>query len=215
MSKKDIVAATSEAITGLLGRDKNENFVSVSKVVQATIKNHGFEQLKEEWEKLKQEGKIADEYVASEACRDRFARVCRYFDSDFVDPKAIELMRRIFINASVLNNQEDILPAQYIDLVSNLEVGEISILVACYKQCCGQGFVIDSGAVGYAQWSKEIACLTGLRHQELVDQFCRSLINKGLLNQRVYADSSGFNEYGRGGLSSFGMALLQYSFQGS
>lgn len=200
--------AVIEALTALGAGGKEEVFRSVGHILQRMRSVPLLDALRDEWIRLREEGRIDDEYVNSDQHLNCFQEILGFIDEETPDDTRFKALKAIFLNAATerFEDRDSLLPYHYMRVARKLDSGEVLILRAAYD-IQKTDYEDDSHA---RSWLERIAEESGLKFPALVEVHERNLIEKKLLSPRKHPDDSGVN-LGEGyRLTDFGRELCQF-----
>ena len=160
------------------------------RLIRAATARRFSEQLRAEWTKYVDEGKIKPDYADTDQARTIFADTLESLGDANFDQEQLDLLRRLFIAAAseTVNNRHDILVREYLAVGRTLATGEIRVQAAYYRYLPEWETAKDiTPAHSYSahQSIDVIRKHSGLMHTALIQRHERSLIDKGLvLNYR-------------------------------
>jgi hypothetical protein len=206
----EAILTLSEGLTGIAVSNKEDFILSGSRLFQSAINRNFYHTLKSEWDSYKQKGRIKDDYEGTEQHHACLQEMLDFLDSDLPDRTRFEFMKKIFLVASTEKtlDRDSILPQQYMRICRSLKSGEILVLVGVYKMVKqGSWNPKNSSAVN---WLKDVACISGLEHNDLVSVYEKKLIENVLITPRTLADSSGIETGKYNRLTPLGYELCRF-----
>lgn len=224
MSKKDEIAklqqdtgsvldktltTLAEGITGLAASDKKELALSVGHIFQSLRKGQFLGQLIEEWKRLREKGRIKDDYQSSEQHFSCLQEMLEFLDHDSPDQVRFDVIKKIFLVAATdpETNRESVLPHQYMRICRGLSSGEVIVLSTTYN-IAEKGY--PDKMSGAQQWLEMVAKDSGLTHTGLVEIHEEELIKKMLLTRRFHGDRSGVAVSPHFRLTNIGYEICKY-----
>ena len=114
-----------------------------------------------------------------------------FLDNELPDKTRFEFMKKIFLVASTEDDldRDSILPQQYMRICKNLKSGEILVLAVAYKMVKQKSWNPKNRSA--VNWVRDVAGISGLKHNDLVSIYEKKLIETGLITPRTLADNSG------------------------
>lgn len=199
----DPLRATIEAGTGVLSPFRSiPGFTSLSNVLQGTINNGFWKSLTGEFERLRENGKISDEYLSSQQAQYTLAELLEYFDRNKSSKETFELLKNIYLRTAINNiDDKDVKPVEYMKVIKDIPSGALLILVACYslkdKPQDEHPVANQNGDIFTDDWRKIVSSVSGLDSYDLVCNYEDLLMTKRLLSNpkggdKVYVTVSNF-----------------------
>jgi hypothetical protein len=187
---KDTTCSIAAGLSALATNDRNDNILSASRIFQGVVKGRGLEQLRAEWDDLKEKGKIKDDYESTSQHRDCLLELLNFLDNDCPDELRFQTLKKLFLVAAteIITDRDSLLPYQFLKLCREMTSGEIVVLQTAYKLANQPNIKRSGGAV---VWLRMVADASGLTHTSLVEIHEEKLTKKYLLTGRVYSDRSG------------------------
>ncbi len=207
---KDMVLQVLEATTGLVELDNRQKLGTLGRIAQSIVHQNFWKQFEKEWNELRTQGRISDDYVESKSCETTFSRMAVSVDTVKVDTESLELIKNIFVNAAMRNSRDGIVN-HYIDIAKDLSTGEVQILQACYRNLIDKEYVPKNGLHSFESWCQDLAVSSGLAYSALVEKYADSLIEKKLLKKREHSDLSGFAEGTTCGLTELAVGTMEFA----
>lgn len=214
-STKDVVTSTlknlAEGLTGVAVSSRNDLILSISHIFQKMRGGQFLSAFLVEWESYREKGKIKEDYQISEQHHVCLQEMLEFLEKDSPSKIRFDVLKKIFLVAAseVHSDQESLLPMQYMKIARSLSDGEILLLSATwsiYKKSEPENEKIQHAT----EWLRKIAPVAGLEHIELIEIYENSLIEKKLLNSRLYGDRSGVKTAPYFRLTSLGHGLCSY-----
>lgn len=117
----------------------------------------------------------------------------RFLEDDIPDEDRFQLLKRLLIVAATetISDRESIKPQQFMKLIKSLSSGATLVLVTAHR--LSKNPPLKGDANGHAdvdQWVQIIAKESGLGLHELVVNFEDELIQKRLLNERIFREKT-------------------------
>jgi hypothetical protein len=196
-------------VSGVAAAEAPERTLAAGRVLQSAFAGNFAEQLKSEWADFVEKGRIKPDYTQSTAHAENTAELLELLESGPADRHTFEFFRKLFMVASAeaVDSRESMLPREYLRIARTLSGGEIVLLVATNRSAAGG---VRNQVISVRAWLDPMQKESGLVHEELIVQFERALILKGLLTKRRNADESAavFGPHGR--LTDLGAAMCKY-----
>ncbi len=216
---KDTFQTLTEFLTGFASADKKDWALSIGYLLQRVRGGNFMDQLIQEVQKYKENGKIKEDYLKTEQSITCLQEILDFIDKDSPDNIRFEAIKDLYLTicAETLSNRDDILPHQLLRICRKLSSAELSILFATYDVTLNENWKeeetknMQSRGCGLVRdWIKYMISKSGLKFQELVVLNEESLIQQKLLTRRDAPEGSGFiySEYYR--LTSLGYHLCQF-----
>lgn len=186
---KGSLQALSEGITGLAASDRARVALSVGHILQSMRKGQFLSQLLAEWASYRDEGKIKDNYQATEQHFECLQELLGFLDNDSPDQSRFDALKRIFLLAATesASDRESVIPQQFMKVCRRLTSGELLVMHAAYRLAKNKHPEVSSAS----QWLEVIALESGLKHPSLVEVNEELLMAKHILSGRKFSDASG------------------------
>jgi hypothetical protein len=206
--------AADAILPAAVAQEPRQLLMIPGRLVQAARNRSFLHQLAEEFEDLRQQGRIKDHVLTGEQGTICFQELLAGLDDPPVDKIKFDALKAIFLTACTeeLTNRDDVRPPLLMRIARGLSSGEILLLGVVYKnrealwpQSHGDG------SQSAANWLQDIAKLSGFHNVELVMTHEARLMQEKLLDGRLYPDGSGVRvgkENNR--LTGLGMTLCQF-----
>ncbi|GFO83532.1 MAG: hypothetical protein A49_31590 [Methyloceanibacter sp.] len=200
-----------EGVAGLAASDRKERILAAGRIVQSLVSGKLLSQLQNEWDRLRNEGRIKDDYGQTSQCMDCLQEMLAFLDGECPDEKRFDVLKRIFLGAATetASDRASVLPQQYMRLCRSLNSGEVRVLLATYAIAKRGGTEVCRMS-SLSKWVEIIATESGLRYAELVLTHERGLIERHLLADRLYRDGSGINPSPDFRLTGLGLDLCRF-----
>lgn len=183
-----------ETLTGLVKSNPQYLLVSLGSIAQRIIAGQKLDSVRIEWEKLKEKGKIKNDYARSLQAKYTLLELLKFLEGEMPDEDRFQALKKILLVAATeeKSDRNSIKPQQFMQLIKSLSSGCVLVLVTTYKLCKAPPFHGDGNGTGYEHdWLEAIANNSGLGQLELVANFEDILMQKRLITPRVYKDGSG------------------------
>lgn len=200
-----------QTVTGFAASDKKDLVRDISHLVQRGIQGHLARGLVEEYNALKERGKIKEDYETTDQCRQQTSYVFDAIKGDgAIDEKRFRAMKNIFINSAEekLSNRTETLPVELMSICGTLNGGEVVVLEAAYRLSKKENKVLEYAANDASSWIRLIAKESGFGIEGLVAKHETTLLEKGLLGPRTAGGNivASTNYH----LSDLGLKLCQF-----
>lgn len=192
--EKCIVTRTlSEGVAGLTTiatMKRGDIALSAGHLLQGLLSGRFLDEFANEWQRLKERGRIKEDYDATPQAEACLRELLDYLDSEIPVPERMKILKRVFLVTATesASDREDLVPQQLMQICRGLTSGEILVLNAAYELSKGNVAYKFSTAV---EWLDLIAEKSRLKHRELVEDHDESLMKKRLLTGRQHGDGSG------------------------
>jgi len=167
----------AEFFTGLASKDVPQWFRSVGHAVQGLFAGNFLQTLRQEYDSLREAGKIKDDFRYSDQNQMCFTELLRYLEEEIPGKDRFELLKKIFLVTSTetVFNRDSHVPLQFMQIARGLTSGEILVLFAVYRN-------MGKGVNNQSDYIKLIIDESGLKYHELVMEQFEKLYSKKLLN---------------------------------
>jgi hypothetical protein len=181
--------ALTEGLTGIASSDRKDLFLSIGYLLQRLRGQSFLKAFDAEWQRLREKGRIRDDYSQTEQCQACLQELLDCLDRDSPDKIRFDFIKRVFLAAAQekQSDRDSVLPQQYMRLARQLSSGDILVLSAAYQ--LSRGSTKCSGSA--REWLSEVAKQSGLEHSSLVEIHEKALMEKHLLTGRYNSDRSG------------------------
>lgn len=196
------------ALTGFFMTDNSSKVGVAGRIVQAVLKGKFLKQLGQEFEELRQKGKIKENLFENENRIASLLEMLQYIDSELTDQEVFNAMKSIFF-ASLdqhASEKDEIAAYQILKVCRKLSSGELLVLKVCFERI---GYLKSNAVYGAGQWLSEVGTSLGFA-TELVETFEETLIQKKLLSDRAHSDRSGIKSSENYRLSGLGIQLKEF-----
>jgi len=185
------LAQILEGITGIAGSQRSDWFLTLGHLLQRVRSGRFLSTFLDEWNKYVEKGRVEDGYMYTIQHQECLQEMLDFLDKDSPDEVRFTILKKILLTAAIekISDRDSLLPQQYVRLCRSLSSGEAVLLLAVY-QIAADG-TSPEGHVSAADWLKQVAEVSGLRHIELVELHEQGLIEKRLLSPRLHSDRSG------------------------
>lgn len=189
--------AIAEFLTGVLANSgivPASYSLSAGRLVQATVKGRLLSQLGKEIEKYRGEGKIKEDYFATNKNQAILLEFLQFIDSDIPDDEVFKALKSIFLSSIEVDAdaRKEEIAYQFLRLCKKLNSMEILILKTCYRIYKGEDTKnVNTGITAHGDWVNTVSEKIGYGLPELIYTSDDRLVEFGLLSPRSYADKSG------------------------
>lgn len=205
---KSSVLGLVETVTGILGTSKSDLIMSAGRIGQAMIRGETLKQFFVEIQELRDKGRINDQYLNSKYGKKDFADLLRIIESENLDPKKWDAIKKVFYCSVDKNSEENSrAKAHYLmQLCLSLDAFDFETLTTCYK-IYKMNFSLYQNVSAAGEWIKIISDKLDYGLPELVEQAESNLMEKKLLTGRLHNDRTGVTPGYNLRLTSLGIAL--------
>lgn len=197
-----------EGLTGIASSDKSKLILSAGHIFQSLRKGQFLSQLVKEWNAYRDDGRIKDDYQASEQHYECLQEMLDFLDYDSPDKNRFELLKQIFLIAATESktDRESLIPQQFMKVCRQLSSGEIIVMSTAYRISKTDYPKISAAS----QWLQDMARESGLNHASLVEFNEETLIQKKILSPRKFKDESGVTIDPHFRLTSLGFGVCEF-----
>ncbi|MFZ5982478.1 MAG: hypothetical protein ACOYS2_02835 [Patescibacteria group bacterium] len=186
--------AIAETITGLLASDDKEKKLLASRLMQGVLKGNFFTQFGRELKNLREEGKIKEDYFATNNQRASLLELLKFIDDEIPDEEVFKAMKSIFFKsiAKDATEEDELLGYQLLRICKQLGSGEVMTLKVSYEifnQKDGRSLPTSS-QTSATSWLGDISEALNLP-QQAIELFEDKLIDLKLITDRLHSDRSG------------------------
>lgn len=187
---KTIINLT-EGITGIAASERKDLYLSLGYIFQRFRSGKFLQTLKNEWDSLREKGRIKDGYMDTEQHQECLQEMLDFLDKDSPDESRFTLLKTIFLATATesISDRNSVLPQQYMKICRTLSSGEVLVLQSAFTIAKAGGW--DSNDMIAQNWLNKIAEKSALQYPELIEVHERNLINKNLITSRTHSDNSG------------------------
>jgi hypothetical protein len=179
----DVLTVAAKVVTS-----PKEAAFSALRLIRAATAHRFTEQLRAEWAKYVEEGKIKADYAGTDQAQTIFADTLESLGEANFDAEQLDLLRRLFLAAASESqtDRDNLLVREYIAVGRTLSAGEIRVLSAYYHylpEWTANSGRSSSGTMHLFTMQELLDVLqerTGLKHRTLLERFDKSLGHKGL-----------------------------------
>lgn len=209
--------STAEGLTGITKSEPKDLLTSLGNIAQRIIAGQQLDSVLVEWEKLKEKGKIKNDYASCIQAKYTLLELLRFLDgdSDIPDEDRFQILKKIMLIAATEEkyDRNSVKPLQFMKLVKTLSSGDILVMLTCHHFVNNppQLPISDNTIhVPTNSWREVIAEKSGLGSVELVANFEDHLMEKRVLNGYSTSDKSGVRITPYFRLSSLGYEICEY-----
>ncbi|MBU4381393.1 hypothetical protein L6255_02800 [Candidatus Parcubacteria bacterium] len=211
---KATVKASVEVLTAVYNNPKSA-LISLSNVAQRLIANEHLASVSNEWEKLKEQGRIKKTYESSLQARYTLLELLKFLEEGIPDKDRFEVMKRILLVTATekYSTQEDLRPLEFMKIVSSLSSGAVILLLASYRLAKNPPPPMSDSTQNRAdenEWIRIVLIETNLGYPELVKKYEDVLIKAQLITGRANRDGSGVRIGNHFRLTQLGYDLCEY-----
>jgi hypothetical protein len=182
----------AETITGALAVGKTGTMVAGGRIVQALLKGKLFQQFGSEFKKLREAGKIPDDFAEHRYGFQTWVELMTIIDEESPDADRLDALKAMFyeVNKVSATDGERVAAYHLWQIAKGLSSGEILLLKAAFEQR-----VTYPGTRGdYGYWESSMADSMGHRIKGLVGLHEKKLTDLLLLSGRFNGDQSGIRQ---------------------
>ena len=179
----------AETITGALAVGKTGVLVAGGRVVQALMKGILFKQWKAEFQRLREAGKIPDDFAERRYGFQTWVELMTILDEESPDADRLRALKAMFfaVNKVSVTDAEQIYAYQLWQIAKRLGSGELHLLRVIYQnrneRWSGEGPLAGTGA--FDQWVSFVAKASGHGSVGLVRLYEKKLEELSLLTGRL------------------------------
>jgi hypothetical protein len=181
----------AETMTGALAVGKYGTMASGGRIVQGLLKGRLFQQFNAEFRKLREAGKIPDDFAEKRYGFQTWVELMTIIDEESPDADRLDALKAMFYDVNKLNATDGERVAAYHlwQLAKGLSSGEILLLRTAYSQRT----TYHSGWNDYRKWRDSMAQAIGHEVRGLIDLHEKRLSELGIFTARQHGDGSGIN----------------------
>lgn len=121
----------------------------------------------------------------------------------------LNTLRKMFVNLAK-DSSENSYKKYLIDIAIQMEQPEFKILMVEYRVAKERIWKPSNSIVGFSEWARSLAEISGLKHEALVSLYSEKLEERALITARQYADKSGVAwSEGKSRLTDMGMEICE------
>ncbi|MFP5275484.1 MAG: hypothetical protein ACLGPM_00090 [Acidobacteriota bacterium] len=181
----------AEAVTGALAVGKTGTTAAAGRIVQGILKGRAFKQFGAEFKKLRDAGKIPDDFAERKYGFQTWVELMAIIDEDSPDADRLEALKAMFYEVNRVSAADGQRLAAYHlwQLVKSLSSGELFLLRAVFEA----RFSYPETYFNYGQWEAFFANKLGHNVKGLVRLNEKRLMDLELLSNRRGGDMSEVN----------------------
>ncbi len=203
---KEACYSLDSIATGAVGTGRQDIYMIPGRLVQGVRNKTFIKQLGEEFENLKEKGRIKKDYIHTEQGMACLQELLAALEEPPVNEVRFEALKAIFLTACTedFSNSEDVLPQLLLNVARNLDSGELVLLASMYSiklKATKDDAHIKSKRLD--DWYSLIITRSSLSSKSLVQLYEEKLIAKklidgpnGSLRQIVYHENSRLTDLG-------------------
>jgi hypothetical protein len=198
-----------EGLFGIAASDRKDLILSLGHIFQRMRSGTFLNALLQEWERLREKGRIKEDYVRSEQHQECLQEMLDFLDRDSPDCIRFRMLKAILLGAATETQsyRDSVLPQQYMSICRTISSGEALVLQATFA-VAERGDAPPSKSA--SDWLQIIGKESGLVSHELVSIHEQKLIAKNLLIRRIHGDSSGVALGKHYRLTTLGMEICRF-----
>jgi hypothetical protein len=201
----------AELVTGVISRGWSGLAVAGGRIIQGAIQGKMMQQVGKEIKKLVEDGKIKEDYARSKYGFKTLAELLNFIDSEEPDEDRFEAVKDVFyyINSNDALPAEELLNYQIFQIIKKLTSSQIVLLKLSYDFYLNYK---DDGVYPFSnhgEWIEKMMEKLKYNIGELVENDEIFLIDKALLNKKLYEDGSGIQSR-NARLTGLGIKLCEY-----
>ena len=204
------IKSLTEGITGIAASERKDLYLSLGYIFQRFRSGKFLQILKNEWDLLREKGRIKDDYMDTEQHQECLQEMLDFLDKDSPDENRFTFLKKIFLAAATELNYDrtSVLPQQYMKICKTLSSGEVLVLKSVFAIAKAGGW--DPNDTNANNWLHQIAEKSTLKYPELIEVHERNLIDKNLITPRFNSDSSGVHLSNNFRLSNLGYNICLF-----
>jgi hypothetical protein len=156
----------AETITGALAVGKTGTMVAGGRIVQALLKGKQFQQFGSEFKKLREAGKIPDDFAEKKYGFQTWVELMTIIDEETPDCDRLEALKAMFFSVNKANATDAARVAAYQlwQLAKSLRSGELYLLKTIHENCTSYSSNVphpNSSTDNYERWATHMAKAAG------------------------------------------------------
>jgi hypothetical protein len=182
----------AETITGALAVGRTGAMVSGGRIVQALLKGKAFKQFGSEFKKLREAGKIPDDFAEKKYGYQTWVELMTIIDEEAPDGDRLEALKAMFfsVNKTSATDAERVAAYQLWQLAKSLRSGELYLLKTIYENresyfSSLQPNPVFSSTDHYERWASHMAKAAGHGITALIGLHERRLVELCLLTPQI------------------------------
>ncbi len=150
-----------EGLFGIAASDRKDLILSLGYIFQRTRSGTFLNALLKEWERLREKGRIKEDYVRSEQHQECLQEMLDFLDRDSPDSLRFRMLKAILLGAATETQSErdSVLPQQYMSICRTISSGEALVLQATFA-VAERGDALSSTSA--SDWLQTIGKESGL-----------------------------------------------------
>jgi len=179
----------AETVTGALAVGKTGTMVAGGRIVQALLKGRSFQQFGKEFKKLREAGKIPDDFAEKKYGFQTWVELMTIIDEESPDTDRLDALKAMFFEVNKVNatDGERIAAYQLWQITKGLSSGEILLLKTVSEHPVEDATKLTD----YKQWELFISESIGHNITGLIGLQEKKLIELGLFYERIHPTLSG------------------------
>jgi hypothetical protein len=211
-SLKSIIVGGAELAAGAVTAGKDGLLTAVLRGVQGIVKEQNFDQLRNEITRLREVGKIKEDFITDIKSRGfcTFHEVLRMIDSQGVDDdEKLDLMKRLFFYVIEvgIDDEEEMMRFQLFQIAKKMTANDMMIVSASYKLFLDKDYEQNTS---YESWALGVSKVLGFGNVSgLVELSEDRLTEYKLLGRRTNSDMSGIALQNKMRLTPLGFKMAE------
>lgn len=179
----------AELMTGYLAVGNTGMLVAGGRLAQALLRGRLFQQFGAEFNKLRDAGKIPDDFGEKKYGPKTWEEIIRIIDEETPDADRLDALKAMFyeVNKKNATDGERIAAYHLWQIAKGLSSGEILLLKTAYEQ----RNTYPANRSGYNDWEFLMAQSIGHKITKLIGLHEKKLTEMGLFSERFHGDLSG------------------------
>ena len=209
LQKPTVVIA--EFLTGILSADMSAYRLSAGKLVQAAIKGKLLSQFGQELKQYREEGKIKEDYFATNKNQASLLELLEFIDSNIPDEEVFKAMKAIFFTsiAKGADEAKEHMGYQLLQVCKKLTSLDVLIIKMCYDISKAEHHQYQE-INNFGDWERIVSEKIGFGLPELIGAQDDKLVGMGLLSGREYSDKSGVRKGSEFRLTRLSIKLCEF-----
>ena len=111
----ETIKGLAEGLTGIAASDKSVRYLSIGHLLQKFRSGRFLNELKAEWDKFREKGRIKGDYATTEQHYECLQEILDFLDTDSPDRIRFAALKEIFLTTAteMISDRESLLPQQY------------------------------------------------------------------------------------------------------
>jgi hypothetical protein len=197
----------AETIIGAIAVEKNGLFLSGGRIVQALLKGRLFQQWAAEFKKLRETGRIPDDFADKKYGFQTWVELMTIIDEESPDADRLEALKAMFfaVNKVETTDGEKIKAYQLWQIAKRLNSGELLLLKTAYENRDRYGQDADpKNKHSFSNWTKYMSSAVGHSSEGLIALYYKQPAALGLLSESVQNALGSFISPTNAGLTELG-----------